>query len=63
MEEYQKRVVMEKHNLEEKIERLSFFISGHAFSKLDDIDQALLKQQLDFMTGYLGTLDRRIERF
>jgi hypothetical protein len=63
MEEYQKRVVIEKHGLDDKIERLAAFMGSEAFMKLNDIDKMLLERQLYFMNGYMDILNRRIERF
>lgn len=62
-ESYQQRVVIEKGELEEKIEKLSKFLPSATFKSLPEIDQVLLRRQLAYMEGYSRILSKRINRF
>ena len=64
MEDYQLRVVEEKRELDDKIEKLDDFISSKDFlKKVSSIQQDLLIQQLMFMKNYSMVLHHRIEDF
>lgn len=63
MEDWQARVVREKKELDEKIERLSIFLGTREFQALNSVDRALLESQLRFMTEYTNILGHRISRF
>lgn len=64
MEEFQKRVVEEKEELDKKAMKLSEFI-GHSpiFDTLDPAEQERLKEQNDIMWQYSEILGRRIAAF
>lgn len=63
MEAYQERVVNEKRELDEKMEKLDNFIKAPGFDGLPTMDSGLLKLQLGTMKIYSDILDVRIERF
>ncbi|NBM50700.1 MULTISPECIES: crAss001_48 related protein [Proteus] len=63
MQPHQQRVVDEKSELDDKITKLTAFISGDIFKSLECRDQELLSQQLGHMRSYSETLSLRIERF
>jgi hypothetical protein len=63
MEDYQNRVVVEKKELDEKIERLNNFINGSIFKNLSPEEASLLHAQYSAMTQYSITLGFRIEVF
>lgn len=64
MNGYQERVIKEKEDLFEKIQRLTMFVDGNdLWMKLDIIDQGLLKEQASIMNKYLNILVQRIKRF
>jgi hypothetical protein len=67
MEDYQTRVVEEKEELNEKIEKLSTFLSkatepdGECPVGEDELDR--MQRQLDCMNAYSGILGERIDAF
>lgn len=63
MQPHQQRVVQEKAELDEKIEKLEAFIQSEKFKVVDSEDSFLLNQQLAYMLAYSNTLQMRIERF
>lgn len=64
MEDYQKRVVQEKQELDEKISKLGVFIYGNQeFHKLSNSQKDLLIDQLKIMEKYSNILRIRIETF
>lgn len=63
LQPHQQRVLEEREQLDERIEKLSNFIVSAAFYKLDLEDQLLLRRQFVHMNAYLATLDERITRF
>ena len=63
MEEWQDRVIKEKKELGEKLEKLIFFINSPEVENLNYINKKLLKQQRLAMELYFVTLERRIEEF
>lgn len=63
MQPHQQRVVDEKKELDDKIERLTAFTKGDIFKSIDDEDQRLLVKQLSEMGSYSETLASRIARF
>ena len=54
------RLIVEKRELDEKIEKLKAFIEGENFSGIDGIQQSLLKIQLPNMTAYSNCLGERL---
>lgn len=64
MRPYQQRVVDEKKELDDKLEKLSKFIDNEdLFFALEIEDQDLLGEQEDLMKRYSEVLQKRIERF
>lgn len=63
MDNWQKRVVEEKQQLQTKLTKLGQFLDSGAFKDLLPEDQRLLLEQEKFMWGYLTTLGKRIARF
>ena len=63
MEAYQLRVVEEKKELDEKIERLKAFMEGSIFASLDRDERSRLTLQLEHMNGYSEVLGQRIAAF
>lgn len=64
MEPYQQRVVDEKRELDNKIDKLNQFAQNSPiFGKMNLKDQELLLEQLDIMFDYTEILSKRIERF
>lgn len=60
---HQQRVIDEKTALDEKIAKLTSFLSTQTFADLHPIDKAMLKRQLLVMTEYSQILFDRINRF
>lgn len=60
MEDYQKRIVDEKKELDHRINRLSAFLNGDAFSRLSAGEQRLLHLQCKAMEEYSSILNDRI---
>jgi hypothetical protein len=63
LQPHEQRVLDERDDLQGKVDRLLLFTDTSIFRGLDSTDQLLLRHQLDYMRGYLGMLERRIERF
>ena len=64
MQPHQQRVIDEKQELDDKIEKLTAFISfSDIFKELPGMDQLLLHDQLTHMCNYSLTLEKRITRF
>lgn len=61
MRQYQKRVVTEKKDLDQKIKSLEKFLANPP--KIGKQDIWLLGQQLEHMRHYSGVLGERIRRF
>jgi hypothetical protein len=60
---HQTRVLNERADLAEKIERLDSFLKCETFQTIGLNDQLLLKEQRYHMREYLSILDRRIALF
>lgn len=60
MENYQKRVITEKEELDKKIERLREFYFSPRFNEIPPMQQTLLKAQLGTMVAYSEVLGARI---
>jgi hypothetical protein len=60
---HQERVVTEKKELDEKIEKLDTFRAGTIFPTLEEDEQNRLNLQLSFMRSYSGVLAERIAAF
>jgi hypothetical protein len=64
MEAHQVRVVEEKKELDEKLEKLNQFINNSdVFIRLDSVDCGLLEDQAEVMQEYSRILGIRIARF
>ena len=63
MQDFQQRVVDEKNDLHEKIEKLSAFIETETFIKLPFDEQGRLKAQQTAMEKYREILLDRIANF
>ena len=63
LEDYQRRVFVERNELFEKIERLYEFMRGSRSDKLDESQRTLLRAQLNSMEAYRAILDLRIIQF
>lgn len=60
---YQCRVIEEKMDLAEKVEKLGFFLEGNVFKTLNNDEKLRMQQQLIFMELYLKVLKDRIASF
>ena len=63
MQDFQLRVITEKAELMDKIDKLETFIKNSIFIELDKIDQHLLGLQLHIMKAYFSTLKARVANF
>ncbi len=63
MQPYQQRVINERDDLAEKLDKLTKFGETDVFDNLSLEDQQLLDNQWDFMSLYLDCLNRRIAKF
>ena len=61
--EWKIRVCYERADLEMQLLKLTAFISGEGFNKLEHRDRELLWEQLDIMKAYRKVLTKRIRRF
>lgn len=59
---WKKRLVKERDEVQERLERLSVFIVGFSFAKLDHRTKSLLRIQQGLMEDYLVVLNMRLER-
>jgi hypothetical protein len=63
MEAHQQRVVDEKKELDEKLQKLTSFFTTSIFSGIDEGEQKRLKKQSEIMSQYSDILGERIENF
>ena len=63
LQPHQQRVVTEKTELDEKIDKLTAFIDTPVFAGLDEAEQGRLVQQLHYMGHYTAVLGERIAAF
>lgn len=63
LQEYQKRVVQEHLDLDDKIRKLRAFMDSEQAMLIPKIDHCDLLNQLDTMNDYLSILADRIARF
>jgi hypothetical protein len=63
MAAHEERVLIERRELGDMLDRLDAFILSEAFRALPDEDQSLLRRQADAMRVYENILDERIARF
>jgi len=60
---HQLRVIEERQELDEKRQKLTAFIGGELYRKLDNMEQSRLNRQLEAMTLYSNILVERIAAF
>jgi hypothetical protein len=60
MEAWQQRVIDEKKQLDERIEKLAIFIQGELYNTLDPVEQKRLTDQIHAMDSYARILGQRI---
>lgn len=63
MKQYQQRVVGEKNELDERIERLLLFFNSDLFRSLDQAEKDRLRTQYRVMGVYSEILKQRISAF
>lgn len=63
MEAHQERVITEKADLDEKIEKLRAFFTTSLFGGLDGEEQDRLSRQFGYMCSYSAVLGERIMVF
>lgn len=63
LQPFQERVVTEKKELDEKIEKLLAFTKTEAFASLPNSEQSLLGRQSEAMVQYSVVLGARITAF
>ena len=64
METHEERVIAERDMLEEKIEKLAWFLVGSpAFKAMSDMEQTLLRAQIAAMHAYSHILHMRVLGF
>jgi len=63
MQPHQERVVTEKAELDEKLDKLKKFILGSVFPTLPVDERRRLNYQFDIMEKYSGILGERIHAF
>ena len=60
---YQRRVLIEYLDLQEKSRALRAYLAGDQIKELEAMDQNLLFEQYRIMGLYMGVLENRMERF
>jgi hypothetical protein len=63
LQPHQQRVIAERGELAERLDKLNAFIGGELWLKLPEDERDLLVEQRGYMTAYLGVLQRRSARF
>lgn len=63
LQDWQQRIVEEKHELDAKLVKLDMFLDGSKPSHIEQLDWDLLKQQRTAMGQYSFILDLRIGKF
>ena len=59
---WKNRLIMERDELQSRLDRLSVFMVGFSFAKLDQRTKSLLRIQRGLMQDYLEVLNMRLER-
>lgn len=62
MEEFAKRIIVERQELKERIDKLRSFVLSPRLNSLSDEDARLLQLQEEVMTTYKHILDFRLNR-
>lgn len=60
---HENRMLVERGELADRLEKLTAFIDSEAWPKLPEGDRDLMIEQRNHMTAYLGALQRRVARF
>lgn len=60
---HQERVVEEKKQLDEKLDKLTEFLKTDTFKNLNEYERERLERQHEYMTGYSDVLAERIVHF
>lgn len=60
---HQERVVAEKRDLDEKIEKLNAFVTSAAITQVSLAEARRLRDQLAYMRSYSAVLQERINAF
>lgn len=63
MEEWQRRVITEKNEMEDRIGGLKNFLNSESSVYIEEEDRIILRWQLSIMDQYLQVLIIRIENF
>ena len=63
MTEFQKRVIIEKEELDLKLAKLKLFLENDIFKNLDSEEQERLMRQSFIMVAYSDILGERISNF
>ena len=63
MEEYQKRVIVERDELHEKVRKLEEFFRSDIYLGLDIVERDLMRMQWHAMEVYLRILNMRLAGF
>lgn len=63
MEAYKQRVIEERDQLADRLDKLRDFLGGGLFLTLDGMEQGRMHRQAGFMKAYLDTLNERIDNF
>jgi len=63
MEPYQIRVVQEKQELDQKLEKLVTYLDSAHFASLPTEEKWLMREQAQVMAAYSRILGSRIQRF
>lgn len=63
MQEYKKRVIDEKNELDKKISNMKSFVGSITYNELQKEERDRLENQLDVMIQYSYILGERIDNF
>lgn len=63
MEDWQQRVIDEKKELDDRLERLNAFLSSPKVNEIELLQKDLMSRQAGYMSAYSLTLRDRIEAF
>jgi hypothetical protein len=58
--DFKSRLILEKSELDQKIDKLNQFIQSENFSKVSYLQQSLMVEQIQSMRNYSHTLERRL---
>jgi len=63
MQPHQERVIVERDELKNRLDKLNAFLNGDVFKALPEIEQSDLLRQEAAMSKYFDALNSRISRF